>query len=285
MIKSRIEGVTDTGGASISQDIFCQDCGYNLRALTGERCPECGRSLEGLRSEVSKIPWVHRKEIGRFRAYGKTVWFVMFRQRQFFDEMARPVSYADSQRFRWVTVALAYLPVLACEIVLGIQRMESPTDNEIISFLWSDVRMILALHVGFLLFLAAATGVPSYFFQPNAIPMALQNRTIALSYYTSAPICFFFLPSVAFLILLNEPHNDDLAALAALLTFIFAIMVVGIWWVDLDHLLLRLLPGNRARTVITTLTLPLLWLLLFATIMVLVPLVILYVTIIASSLF
>ncbi len=109
-------------GNSIAQDIFCQDCGYNLRGLTGDRCPECGRSLEGLRSNVSKIPWVRRKEIGRFRAYWKTVWFVMFRQRQFCDEMARLVNYRDSQYFRWLTVLFACLPFAVAEMILQVQH-------------------------------------------------------------------------------------------------------------------------------------------------------------------
>ena len=35
---------------TIAQDIFCQRCGYNLRGLTGNRCPECGGSLDGVRA-------------------------------------------------------------------------------------------------------------------------------------------------------------------------------------------------------------------------------------------
>ncbi len=83
----------------IGHDLFCQDCGYNLRGLTGARCPECGHSLETIRALESQIPWVYRKEQGWFRAYWRTVWLVMFRQRRFCEEMARPVSFDDAQRF------------------------------------------------------------------------------------------------------------------------------------------------------------------------------------------
>ncbi len=86
------------GHAAIELDIYCQKCGYNLRGLTAERCPECGRSLEGLRSPVSLIPWVHRREIGRLRAYWKTVWLVMFRQGQFCWEIARSVQHGALDR-------------------------------------------------------------------------------------------------------------------------------------------------------------------------------------------
>ena len=76
----------------IPSDLFCQQCGYNLRGLTSDRCPECGRSLDGLRGTVPPIPWVHRKEIGWFRVYWKTVWTATFRQQDLCDEMGRPVS-------------------------------------------------------------------------------------------------------------------------------------------------------------------------------------------------
>src|SRR3990172_2603904 len=101
----------------IRQDLFCQTCGYNLRGLTGNRCPECGGSLDGVRSLIPQIPWMYRKDTGRFRAYWRTVWFVMFRQAQFCDEMARPVSFRDSQSFRWITVLSVSTPCVLPLIV------------------------------------------------------------------------------------------------------------------------------------------------------------------------
>jgi len=48
----------------IPDDIFCQHCGYNLKMLTGDRCPECGESIAGARALQSQIPWVYRNEPG-----------------------------------------------------------------------------------------------------------------------------------------------------------------------------------------------------------------------------
>ena len=195
---------------SIAQDIFCQDCGYNLRGLTGDRCPECGRSLEGLRSTVSKIPWVHRKEIGRFRAYWKTVWFVMFRQRQFCDEMARDHRYGDSQKFRWTTIAFACLPIIAAAILGSILDARSPTDHELFNMYWSNLGLAISVHVGFILFLAAATGAPSYFFESKVIEIPLRNRAIALSYYACGALSFLFLPAIAVVVWLNLGLDDKI---------------------------------------------------------------------------
>ncbi|MEK7756598.1 MAG: hypothetical protein AAB385_05250, partial [Planctomycetota bacterium] len=115
----------------IRQDLFCQACGYNLRGLTGNRCPECGGSLDGVRSLVPQIPWMYRKEIGWFRAYWRTVWFVMVRQARFCDEMARPVSFRDSQLFRWMTVLLVSIPSALPPVVSYLTLKARPFGGEL----------------------------------------------------------------------------------------------------------------------------------------------------------
>jgi|CXWL01.1.fsa_nt_gi MFS family permease len=267
----------------ISQDIFCQDCGYNLRGLTGERCPECGRSLAGLRSSVSKIPWVHRKEIGRFRAYWKTVWFVMFRQKEFCDEMARPVCFNDSQKFRWLTVAFAYLPLLIAAILDCIAHTKSPTANELFLAFWTNFFLGLTAHAGGLLFFAGATGIPSYFFESHYVDVPLRNRAIALSYYACGPLSLLVLPAIAAVLWLNIGLDHKAGMLAMLFTFILPIALFGIWWVDLDHLSARLMPERRQSTIMIALALPFLWLLLFALLVVVAPLIIFNVTIVIRS--
>jgi hypothetical protein len=273
-----------TGGASISQDIFCQDCGYNLRGLTGDRCPECGRSLEGLRSEVSKIPWVHRKEIGRFRAYWKTVWFVMFRQRQFCEEMARPVSYSDSQRFRWLTVAIAYIPLLIAVLIAVYLDTPSPTDNDLFNLIWIG-RLGFWVHIGSILFLAAATGIPSYFLESKSLDVQLRNRSISLSYYTCGPLALFVAPIGAALMWVNIGLDSKIGMFAMLCAAILPLALFAIWWLDLIHLAHRLIPDNPYRQFSVAVALPLLWLLLFVLGVGLIPFIAVYITILVFSLF
>jgi hypothetical protein len=63
----------------IGEDVYSPSCAYNLHRSPGEQCPECGYSLERLRSDTSPIPWEHRRQHGRFRTFWQTVWLVTFR--------------------------------------------------------------------------------------------------------------------------------------------------------------------------------------------------------------
>jgi len=110
----------------IPEHIYCPACAYNLFRITSDRCPECGHGLEGLRSDHSTIPWVRRNEIGRFRAYWKTVWMVTMRHRKFCEEYTRDISYEDAQAFRWLTILHAWLPALLGVIALYINGLPAP---------------------------------------------------------------------------------------------------------------------------------------------------------------
>ena len=54
-------------------DVFCGQCGYNLRASTAERCPECGVAIDRATLSGSTLPWRYRRYHGRWRAYWRTV--------------------------------------------------------------------------------------------------------------------------------------------------------------------------------------------------------------------
>jgi len=80
---------TITAGA-YADDLNCPKCGYSLRGLTSERCPECGMSLAEVNALGSAIPWVHRRSIGTWRAYWRTVdWATFHGRRVFRDGPAR----------------------------------------------------------------------------------------------------------------------------------------------------------------------------------------------------
>ena len=172
--------------------IVCPECGYDLQGITSERCPECGTAIDRSSLAESRIPWEHRKQIGRVRAYRRTIWLVMARLKDLASESARPVNYAAAQRFRWVTILLVVLSMAA---MIGITlAVASPggrkqgLENFATAFLvpeelrpWVPPLAFL----GFFLALIVATGVPSYFFHPRSLPVVQQNRAVALSYYTS----------------------------------------------------------------------------------------------------
>src|ERR1700683_5145664 len=88
--------------------LHCPQCGYNLFGIdASERCPECGLQIDrGIVGE-SRLAWMHRRKIGRVRAFIRTAAVGTFRPKQIADEMNRPVSLADARRFRIVCLAIS----------------------------------------------------------------------------------------------------------------------------------------------------------------------------------
>ncbi len=163
----------------LPEGVFCPNCGYDLRGLSSERCPECGFSLDVVRLQTTQIPWVYRRELGWFRAYWRT--FRLVSPRTFCQEIVRPVSYPDSQVFRWVTFLHAYLPILAATTVwCCFGQPGKAIAARVEDFL--HVQLICGLA------LAGLPGLASYWFQPRRLDVEQQNRLIALSYYAWAPM-------------------------------------------------------------------------------------------------
>lgn len=235
---------TPPAAPAISVDLFCPHCAYNLRGLTGNRCPECGESIDDLRDPVSRIPWVHRKQLGWWRAYWKTVSFVMFKQKQFANEMARPVSYRDAQAFRWVTVAGTVLPFVVAVVLLSVLStsfVSLPNATPVAPWVWALVWMML------LVFVVGGTGIPTYLFHPRCLPMPSQNRAIALSCYACAAMSGMPIVGFAFAagLILTEAEWPMLSTAAFLLSALTLPAVVFGWWVNLFRLARRITGPAR----------------------------------------
>lgn len=269
----------------IRQDLFCQDCGYNLRGLTSNRCPECGRTLDAVRSTIPGIPWVHRRNIGRLSAYWQTVWLVMFRHKRFCEELARPVSYPDAQRFRWMTILHVYLPVLAATVIAYLRYWPAPFNEQLWNEAFAAVWPAVALHGCFVLFLAAATGAPSYFFTLRELPVPQQNSAIAMSYYATAALAWTPLALVLALAAMAVlPHRPVLGEALGALAIALPCAEVVAWCADIMHITGRLLPRRKWRALIVGGVIVALWAGLAGLIFTLIPLIILYVLIVLASL-
>ena len=245
---------------AIEQDVFCQSCGYDLRGLTGDRCPECGADISGVHTLVTRIPWVYRHEIGRVRAYCQTLWLVMFCQRKFGEEMARSVSWEDAQRFRWVTVGFLTVSILAAVVAAYLNVPSNPFQGELANQSYMAIWPACGCYLIILLFLIVATAIPSYFFHPRDVPVIQQNRAVALSYYACGPLVLLGVSCLSLAIALLPKIGESM--LGVPFTFAAVGLPIGAvvpWWLDLIHLCRRLLPQRPGRAIALALLVPILW--------------------------
>jgi hypothetical protein len=271
--------------AEIRQDVFCQECGYNLRGLTSDRCPECGHRLDAVRSPESGIPWVYRRERGRLRAYWQTVWTVMFRHKRFCEELARPVDYRDAQAFRWMTLLHAYAPMVAAVVLAYPAWWPAPFNDRLMDEAFMAMWPAAILLGCLFLFLLAATGIPSYAFHPPELPIEQQNRAVAMSYYASAALAWTPLPFFLGLAGMGLLPRHRLIGEALIAWGI--LLPVGqwvAWWADLVHIASRIMPQSKRYALSVAIAVPALWLGLAVLTLIALPIAILYVLIIAASL-
>ncbi|MCG3137777.1 MAG: hypothetical protein HJJLKODD_01627 [Phycisphaerae bacterium] len=190
-------------------DIFCPGCGYNLHGLADARCPECGAAFDAAALRAVQLPWPKRNNLGAFRAYWRTFWMVLRRRELFHQELHRAVSYRDAQTFRRATILYSLIPILLYGLGLAVYHTidHYSTHNQLGVFFFGGA-ILVGSTLCLILFLYAVTGVPSYFFHPRSVPVERQNRAIALSYYTSAPLAL--LPWMLMLSILALIGYDEL---------------------------------------------------------------------------
>jgi hypothetical protein len=179
---------------TISVELFCPECGYDLRGIESRHCPECGSEVERSRLGESRLPWRHRKRLGYFRALWRTIWLASFRPALLAREMNVPVSFIDAVKFRRVVCFIAWAPLAAMSVLPIWQALYTQFPGPWVSTdtLGSILQIagIALLWLCLWLYLLASSGVPSYFFHPASLDVIHQNRAIALSYYTCAPLAF-----------------------------------------------------------------------------------------------
>jgi hypothetical protein len=187
-----------TTESSTTVDLYCPACGYSLRGIASDRCPECGLTIDRSSAAMSRIPWSHRVRIGRFRAYWRTNVMAILRPGRLADEIRRPVDFRDAQRFRHITVSLAWAPLVALGTwgylsLIDVRAAPSVPPEDRLGWVL-EVIALLSAAFSLWLFLLAGSGAGSYFFHPRRLPVSRQNRAIALSYYSCAPLAWLWLP-------------------------------------------------------------------------------------------
>lgn len=269
--------------AGVDEDLFCPECGYNLRGVTADRCPECGGEFDRATLAVSRIPWVHRKKLGWRRAYWRTVWMAVVRNKQFAEEAVRPVDYEDAQRFRWVTAAHVLIPVVLIDVfVVAVNVIENAPGLGRMAF--EIVGGGVALVVAATAFVVAATGVPSYFFHPRHLTLGQQNRLVALSYYACAPLGWAPLTAVLIgvgVVLQGVPNGTSIVLAMGVG---MGLLQMALWWRCLLSIARPARTGSERRRLMVAIAVPLLWFGLAIGTLLGIPLVFGFVAVVVASL-
>jgi hypothetical protein len=215
--------------AAHAESMPCPGCGYDRRGSESGVCPECGSAAPPLCAAIT-IPWERRRHVGRVRAFLQTVWMATFRPRRLAAAMGGPVDYRSAERFRWVVVGIVSLLLILVFVLLawinrGIAELGGWSDlawplldpKKPVTIGWEFHTMWLAgamlipvLPVGIVVALLIATAVPGYWFHPRRLPLAQQNRAVAISRYGAAPLVWLWLPGIA---LIAAAYYRDMATL------------------------------------------------------------------------
>jgi hypothetical protein len=303
---------------AVSDDdaLRCPACDYDLRALSGDRCPECGLAIDHAALSQSQIPWAHRARIGRFRAYRKTVWMVFRHPKKVAADSSRPVSLDDALAFRRVTVFLAFLPLLGLGLWWYFAALQQWLRDRRLGVIAEQSSYFTGVHarvpvappgltlgwvmegvgVAFAacclwLFLLAVTGVASYFFHPPNLSIVRQNRAVALSYYACAPLAWTFLPAFTFtgmiLLAICDLDSSDTGFRVMVACSIVSYLALGIqlasWWRCSTTLLRHATRCGGVRVAAFALSMPVCGVLLGVLILVVLPLVFVGVAVVVLS--
>jgi hypothetical protein len=175
------------------QPLLCGGCGFDLRATTNDRCPECGRRFDPNHLITALIPWEQRKYIGRVRAYVGTVLLVTFTPWRVAGKVTTPVSLRDATRFRRVTVLIAFASLLAGGLMVrpwAAARSPKPNWYDEWARLLTSGWSFAVLCVGALLGLLAASRLPSAMVARRNAADARWCRTFAVLNYACAPLAW-----------------------------------------------------------------------------------------------
>ncbi|MCP4246146.1 MAG: hypothetical protein GY778_03770 [bacterium] len=227
----------------------------------------------------------------------------MFRPRTLSEEVARPVSFADARAFRWATVLHAFVPMVVALVLVylleppqAIQSMDpvqratqimmtgsAPDDPTFAERAYAEVWPMGVILICCLLFGAAATGIPSYFFHPRRLSVRQQNAAVALSYYGCAPLALTVLPVISLGASLVAPDTWPMELGAGLAACVMAVVLL-IWVVILVRLARRTMPQLGMQPLRVAVFVPLCWLAAAGLTLVGLPVVVLFVLVVVSSL-
>ena len=229
------------------------------------------------------IPWEHRKEIGVFKAYWQTVFYVSALKGRLADNMDRPISLASAKRFRFSTVILN---VAALAVIFLVSLTTLGIREKILNVqIHVDIlALLIGVPIGIIfsgICLSVVTRAAAWFFCSKKFADDRQDRAIALSYYTCAPLAFMpILPLLAGISLAFVPLGSLKIVLLAL--SVWALLDWLAWYRLVLTAVHTIMGRSVKRTVFTALALPIVWVGIPAMFLLILPAIAMWMLMIAS---
>jgi len=259
--------------SEVPLNLYCISCGYNQRGITSAHCPECGQDFSKVPPSPTRLPWLHRRYRGFLRSYWRTVMMVIFQPRLFREQIDNPIAFSDARRFWLLTIVFAYVPVVGAAVQIYHTPSQPGSMLREIQSLFIPLRVLppgAAFLAGLFLFLTFATGLPSYFCHPRALPIERQNRAIALSYFASAPLALMPFIVASMLVAQVSAPVIFISITFRILAALIAVFMLGAWYIRTVGIVLAL--SQRRRRTLTVFVLNCAWVMVAAFSLVIVPL-------------
>jgi hypothetical protein len=168
----------------------CDRCGYDLRDLPEDRCPECGLPFDPGAAPTPRIPWLRRRGTAGPLAFWRTVAMATFSPRRFAAEFMRAnrVSTVDARGFGRRCVALAVLSMVAVCLVASPPPLRRTGGD-------ATALVLAAVVAAWVFFGVLAATTP---FDPLQTALTGEHVWLnALNSYASAPLAFGPVPAGA----------------------------------------------------------------------------------------
>ena len=210
---------------------ICSRCGYDLRGIDSERCPECGFELAKQNAISGEIPWTYRRARGRVRSFIATVWKIEAGGPWMERVVVSPISTREARAFWWIASTVASLPLIAAFLYITwrvgglwfVTYVPDATIAGLSAFTYSTYGMTPPFDIGWpawvrgdlvwpisagwsrpglmpillWLFVALGNGAMTYLFHPASISPTRRQRANAFSYYLCAPMVVAAVPLAA----------------------------------------------------------------------------------------
>ena len=219
--------------------LLCGGCGYDLREIPSDRCPECGRRFDPNFLIADLIPWEQRKYIGRWRAFWRTAWIATARPKQLAAYTERPMDRRAARSFFALVMLLTVISfcVLSVTVYRAIEglwnQFHMPTPQGLLGMLVLNPQSLLVTLAALCVALPLTALVLTGACNARTLSVQKQNRAVAVRQYSVAPLAWASLSMLSLASVTRtqwwEAFEVDVGR-SVLLILLIALVAAAITW-------------------------------------------------------